>query len=206
MSKAWSLSWLCLPALMAGCAQALTDPFAILSGPEAKRLQTAQVAPGRTVTLPRPADLGRSVEAAQLITVRHGGHTFAFEGRLSVTPERLVMVGVDPMGRRAMTVTWTATNLSVETAPWMPSAVQPVNMLADLVVLLWPEAVVRVMLGTAGCELRATQQARKVRCDEDEVLRATYAWKSAGTWSGTLKYTHLVNGYEIEVQSQEMGR
>ena len=53
------------------------------------------VAPGIVFCLPSPAALERSVEAFQLITVRHGYDTFAFETRISVTPARVLVVGID---------------------------------------------------------------------------------------------------------------
>src|SRR5262245_56433477 len=194
MAMARHLAWLCVAAWLAGCAQALTTPIN-LSGPIFRQSPVALIAPGRNVRLPGPADLGRSVEAAHMLSARHNGRTFAFEGRLSVTPEQLVLVGLDPMGRRAMTITWNGKDIAVESAPWMPQAIQPGNVLADIVVLLWPESVVRTMLAEAGCELRATSNARKVRCGEDEVLQARLGWAAGGKWTGTVQLTHLAWGY-----------
>ncbi|WP_448207154.1 DUF3261 domain-containing protein [Azospirillum sp. sgz302134] len=164
------------------------------------------IGPRQRLALPRPADLGRSVEAAQLITARRGGDTFVFEGHVSVTPERFMLVGLDTLGRRAMTVTWTDAGVEVETAPWLPEGVRPGAMLADLVVLYWPEAVVRQALAPAVADLVADATSRTVRADGKDLLRAAYGWPAGGPWTGTLRYTNLAWGYDIEVQSQEQGR
>jgi len=47
------------------------------------------------------------------------------------------------MGRRAVTITWTGQNVSAETAPWVPETLRPGSMLADIILIYWPEAAVR---------------------------------------------------------------
>src|SRR5882762_1565261 len=87
--------------LLTGCAaisRALPpppDPNALLIGP------------GQQLNLPRAADLGRSILATQLITITGYGQTFVLQVNLSVTPDRVTLVGLDAMGRRAMTITLT---------------------------------------------------------------------------------------------------
>jgi hypothetical protein len=166
--------------------------------------QVAQFAPGRDLALPLPTDFGRTVEAAQMLSAKFDGQTFALEGRISITPERLALVGVDGMGRRAMTATWDGRSLAMEAAPWLPSSVRPGSMLADIVVLYWPEAAVRKALAPAGCKLLATAKSREVRCGNDTVLTATYDWPAGAKWNGTLHYSNLAWGYEIEAQSKEI--
>lgn len=185
-------AWIALALTLGGCAAA---PLQDLRAP--------MLAPGRELVLPRPGDLGRKVEAVQLITGRHGEQTFVFEGHLSVTPEKMLLVGLDTLGRRAMTVTWTDAGVEVETAPWLPPSLRPGSMLADLVVLYWPEAAVRRALAAGGGELVQEPHARTVRLDGKELLHAEYSWNTGGPWTGTLRYANRAWGYEIEVQSQE---
>ncbi|MCW2236400.1 DUF3261 domain-containing protein [Azospirillum canadense] len=196
MVHAFRKTVLGLAILLGACA---TGPA---TGPDAR---APMIGPTQRLALPRPADLGRSVEAAQLITARRGGDTFVFEGHVSVTPERFTLVGLDTLGRRAMTVTWTDAGVEVETAPWLPDGVRPGAMLADLVVLYWPDAVVRKALAPAGAELAADATSRTVSADGQDLLRARYGWTVGGPWTGTLTYANLAWGYEIEVQSQEQG-
>ena len=197
---------LLLLPLAAGCTADTKIPLIGHLAKTAAEPQVAQFAPGRDLALPVPADLGRNVEAAQMLSATYDGQTFAFEGRISITPERLVLVGVDGMGRRAMTATWDGRSLATESAPWLPSNVRPASMLADLVVLYWPEAAVHKALAPAGCKLLATAKSRQVRCGNDTVLTAKYDWPAGAKWNGTLQYSNLAWGYEIEAQSKEIRR
>jgi hypothetical protein len=191
-------------AILGGCgADGMTPVFGYLAGP-AGQSQVAEFAPGRVLALPLPADFGRTVEAAQMLSAKYDGQTFLFEGRISITPERLVLVGVDAMGRRAMTATWDGRSLSIESAPWLPASVRPGSMLADVVMLYWPEAAVRKALTPTGCKLLTTAKTREVRCGEDTVLTAKYDWPAGAKWNGTLQYSNLAWRYEIAAQSKEI--
>jgi Protein of unknown function (DUF3261) len=194
-------------AILTGCTGDTKIPvigsLAVPAAPVAET-QSALLAPGRVLALPPPADLGRPVEAVQMLSARYDGQTFVFEGHLNITAERLILVGVDGMGRRATTVTWDGRSLNIESAPWLPASVRPGSMLADIVVLYWPEAAVHKALAPAGCKLVATAKSRKVRCGNDTVLMAKYDWPTGAKWDGTLRYSNLAWGYEIEAQSKEM--
>jgi hypothetical protein len=117
------------------------------------------VAPGVVFSLPGPATLGRSVEARQLVTVHHGDETFVFETSISVMPARLLVVGTDTLGRRAMTIEWTGDELKVDTAPWVPPELRARNVLADIMLVHWPEDAVRAGLDS-GAAMRVAGAAR----------------------------------------------
>ena len=154
------------------------------------------VAPGITLELPPPGDLGQSVEAVQMVTARHGGDRFVFEARLSVGPERLLLAGSDSLGRRAMTVTWSKGHVDVERASWLPDTLRPENILADIILLYWPEAVVRRAL--AGADLRQTATGRSV----GDSIAVT--WRG-DPWSGTARLRNLAWDYDLEVRSVVVG-
>jgi len=150
------------------------------------------VAPGITLALPSPAALGRSVDAVQIVTARHRGDIFVFEGRLSVGPDRLLLVGTDSLGRRAMTVTWSQGQIAVERAAWLPESLRPENILADIVLLYWPEAAVRP--GLTGADL--TEQAGE-RAIGSAIL---VSWQG-DPWNGTAHLRNLAWEYELDVRS-----
>ena len=163
------------------------------------------IAPGHVLTLPAPGDLGRSVEAAQLITIHRENETYVFEGHISVTPEKFLLVGVDGTGRRALTLTWDRSGkVTAETAPWMPSTIPPGPMLADIVVLYWPETIVRRALKESGATLAVKNGSRTVTADGVDILRADYQGGAGPAWSGKLRYRNDAWGYDIEVQSVEL--
>jgi uncharacterized protein DUF3261 len=166
--------------------------------------QATLIGPGREIVLPKPREMGRGLEVAQLVTLQFAGQSLSFDARLSITPDRLVLVGIDGMGRRAMTVVWNGDTMTVESAPWLPAAARPSNMLADVVVLFFPIAAVRQALAAAGCELAISKRTRVVRCGEAEVIQAEYDEHSSALWNGKLRYRNLAWGYEAEVRSAEL--
>jgi hypothetical protein len=165
--------------------------------------QSPLIGPGTAIVLPKPRDLGRSIEVVQLVTLNFGGQSLSFDVRLSVNTDRLVLVGIDGLGRRGITLVWNGETMTVDTAPWLPSAVRPASMLSDVVVLFFPTSVVRQALAATNCELAITRRTRVVRCGEAEVIRAEYEVASA-PWNGKLHYSNLAWGYEAEVHSAEL--
>jgi len=168
--------------------------------------QVPMIGPNTAIVLPKPREMGRSLEVVQLVTLQFAGQSLSFDARLSITPERLALVGIDGMGRRAMTVVWNGETMTVDTAPWLPSAARPTSMLSDVVVLFFPIGAVRQALAASGCELAITKRTRAVRCGEAEVIQAEYDEGSTALWNGKLRYWNLAWGYEAEVRSAELKR
>ncbi len=174
------------------------------SGPAEMTAAPIRIAPDLAVTLPWPDELGRNVEATQLLTASYGAQSFVFEVRLSANSERFLMVGLDPMGRELLRVTWTRKSLDYEVAPWVPGGLRPENMLADIVLLYWPEESVRRALAPSGGVLVSGPHSRLVTIGGKEVMRADYQ-PAAGDdpWSGRLHYRNFAWGYELDIQSSE---
>lgn len=180
-------------SLLAGCTTSPGQPAKVI-----------RVAPDLDLVMPAPASLGRPVEAAQLVTARYGGQSFVFESRIKATSRDFRFVGVDSFGRRAMTITWNDTGIHSEIAPWLPPQIRPDNILADMVMLYWPEAVVRNGLAAAGGQLLSGPDQRSVSVAGREVIRADYhPAHDDDPWTGSLTYRNLAWGYELEVQSAE---
>jgi uncharacterized protein DUF3261 len=168
--------------------------------------QAPLIGPNTAIALPKPREMGRSLDVVQLVTLQFAGQSVTFDVRLSITPDRLVMVGLDGMGRRAMTVAWNGETMTVETAPWLPAAARPTSMLSDVVVLFFPIGAVRHALEASGCELAITKRTRVVRCGDADIIQAEYDEQSSALWNGKLRYSNLAWGYEAEVRSAELKR
>ncbi|WP_374307505.1 DUF3261 domain-containing protein [Dongia sp.] len=180
--------------LLAACGNVPT-------GDEANR---PMFAPGHLLNLPHPGDLGRAVEWSQHIIVRHDGEVFAFDGRISVTPDRFRLVGVDGLGRRAMGVTWERSGRVTATrADWLPAQVRPGAMLADIILLYWPADVLRRSLAGSGATLREVGNTRTIALDGVDILRIDYL-TGRHSAAGHLKYRNTAWGYDIDVQSIEV--
>jgi hypothetical protein len=162
------------------------------------------LAPNLRLELPSPGEMGRSLEAVQMVTAHRNGQTIAFEAHLSVTPERVLLVGIDATGQRLMTVTWRDTQIEVVTSPYLPKEVRPGAMLADLVALYWPEDVVRHALASSGASLSVDAVSRVVSLHGKTVLEAKYPGGTAAPWSGGLHYRNLSWGYDIDVETLQV--
>jgi len=151
----------------------------------------------------RPADLGREVEAVQLVTVSRDGNAVLVEVRLSLKAGQLFLVAQDMLGQRVMTVTWTEDGVRDERAPSLPPVVSPVGMLADLVAICWPEDIVRRALEKSGANLTAQGNQRIILSGREETMRAAVGWPPQGPWNGRTSYRNVRAGYSVDVQSVE---
>jgi hypothetical protein len=165
------------------------------------------ISPNLSLVLPRPSDLGRPVDSAQLVTARYGDETYVFEGHVAATPERFIMVALDSLGRKVMTVTWTDAAVTHEVAPWVPGQLRPENILADMVLMYWPEDAVRRALASSHGVLISDAQRRSVMHEGREIIRIDYA--APGTPSEhfpSLRFRNLVWNYQLDVQTAESVR
>jgi len=180
---------LALVALLAACA----------APPATYRVH---IAPSLDLALPPPGALGRTLEATQLVTAHYRNRTLVFEGHISTRPDQVLLVVFDAFGRTALSVTWSDSGLTYTEAPWLPAIVRPQNMLADVVVLYWPEQVVRDALQASGATLVTTTGARVVTMDRREIIRAEYQPAAPGeTWAGHARYRNLPWGYDLDIES-----
>lgn len=158
------------------------------------------LAPQVSLRLPSSAQLGEVVEAVQLVTASHGGDSFTFEGRLSVTSAGLILVTTDGMGRRAMTIRWSNGSLEVDKASWLPASLPPpANMLADIMLMYWPVEVLRTHVDGALVEAEGT--SRSLRRDGAVMVEISGA---ADPWNGSVTLHNRVWEYRIQVASSRL--
>lgn len=156
-------------------------------------------APGRALTLPAPADLGRDVDWLQHLVIRRGAETFAFDVRLSINAERLHLLGLDGLGRRGIELTWAKDGrITATRADWLPPEIQPGPMLADIILLYWPRGVLRRSLKASGASLRETGHAREVTAGNGILVDITYGA------DGRVRYRNSAWGYAIDLRSTEV--
>jgi hypothetical protein len=163
-----------------------------------RSIDTVAVAPNILLVMPSPGDLGRPVDVMQLITARRGSDVYVFEGRLSATAESLLLVGMDGMGQRILTIRWTEGRMEVERAAWLPDSLRPENVLADIILVYWPEASLRRALAASGASLESNTVSRVIRQHGDDIIDVRYEGEP---WSGVARLRNLAWNYEIEVRS-----
>jgi hypothetical protein len=158
------------------------------------------LAPGISLSLPAPADLGRKVEAVQWVAARYRGNLLTFEARLAVDGDALVLVGSDAMGRRLLTLRWTGTAITVtDRADELPDDLRPENILADILLIYWPETALRPHL--KGATVRDADGVRSIRSGDAEIIRIV---REGDGWSGRARLDNLAWAYDLDIRSAEV--
>jgi hypothetical protein len=160
------------------------------------------VAPGLSLVMPAVGSLNRRIEVSQLVVARYGAQTVSFEGRISAAPDHFDLLCIDLLGREAVRVHWTAAGIVGHQAAWVPEQLRPENMLADIVMLYWPAAVVAQALAASGGSLAAEVGRRSVRLRGEEIIRANYQLLAGvDPWNGKVIFHNLAWNYELDIQS-----
>ena len=165
---------------------------------------TALIAPDIRFAIPGPGDLGYSVSAEQLVTAHFQGQMQVFEAHLSVGPDKLTFVGLDPLGRRALTVTDGDAGLVADAAPWLPQGLNPANILSDIAIVYWPEAALRRGLAGTSATLEASPAGRSILAGGKEIIHVDYPAGEGASWNGSAHYRNIAFGYELDLQSKRV--
>ena len=160
------------------------------------------IAPGLALIMPDPASLNRRIEAAQLVIARYRTQTIAFEARISAAPDHFDLLCIDTLGREAMRIHWTQTGIVAEKAPWVPENLHPENMLADIVLLYWPEPIVAQSLAASGGTILAEPGLRSIRLLGKELIHAEFQPIGADPWNGKARYRNMPRDYALDIQSR----
>jgi hypothetical protein len=160
----------------------------------------AKIAPDLRFRIPSPGELGYSISAEQLVTAHYRGDVQTFEAHLSVSPQRLVLIGFDPFGRRAFTVTSGGGTMRFDAAPGLPQGLEPGNILADVAIVYWPDAAVERGLPSSA-ELRSGEDRRTILVDGREIIRVDYDTPRARGWPRMAHYRNEAFGYALDLRS-----
>jgi hypothetical protein len=180
--------------LVAGCAASVDT------------VERVVIAPDLTLELPAPAALGRTVDASQVVTAHYGRESYGFEARLAIGPDQVRLVGTDPMGRRALVITWNGRTLTVQRAAFLPETVRPENVLADIILIFWPEAALRRGLAAAGGTVTVRGATRAIGRAGDGAGEEAITIRYEGPpWSGLTHLTNHAWHYAIDVRSAAVG-
>lgn len=171
--------------------------------PGSAQKDVVEIAPGVAVALPQSPELNRSVEAVQLVTIKSGDQTFLMESRLSAANGRFQLVGLDPLGRRVITATWSKEKLEFVTAPWVPENFRVKNLFADMILIYWPHRIGAAMLERAGAALVSKETNRSVRKNGEEIIHIVYSPSQTGVWNGHVRYQNFGWRYVIDIRSTE---
>ena len=139
-----------------------------------------------------------------MITAHYRNATDLFETRISVTPARLLVVATDMLGRRAMTIEWTGSDLTVEAAPWVPAGLRARNVIADIMLVHWPASAIRAALPADATVREDAPGRRVIGLDGRDMIRIDRTDGAGTGWSGRWTDRNLEWGYALDIQSTEV--
>jgi hypothetical protein len=164
------------------------------------------IAPGLDLAIPSGGELGYSVEATQLITAHFRNQVQVFQAYVSVSPEKITVIALDPFGGRALTVTATDNGIHTELSPIVPAQLRPGNILADIAIVYWPAAALRRGLAGTSASLYDDQGERTISVDGREIVHVTYDGPHENSWPRAARLRNLAYGYELDLQSTVTGK
>lgn len=162
---------------------------------------STRIAPGLELSLPTPRELGYSIETTQLITAHYGHKVQVFQAYLSVSPERITLIALDPFGNRSLTVTATDDAIRTEAAPIVPTMLHAENILADIAIVYWPASTVRRRLQGTSASLYDGPGERKIDVDGREVVEVIYESPHEHSWAKRARLRNIAYGYELDLDS-----
>jgi hypothetical protein len=167
---------------------------------------SATIAPGIDFAIPAARELGYSIEVTQLITAQFRDQHQVFQAYVSVTPEKLTLIALDPFGGRAMTVTATDDGIQSETAPIVPAVLRPANILADVAIVYWPAESLRSGLAGTSASLYDGAGERRIDVDGRAIVQVTYESPHDKTWPRLAHLQNTAYGYRLDLQSTVTGK
>jgi hypothetical protein len=189
---------LLIAAGMAGC----TTLHAQMPKPIPARATTPIWAPqAEQPPLLAPATLGASRDAQQILRAAFGEHEVVLRSVVHATPDQIEMVILTALGQRAISVNWDGKDWKVETAPMVPTTLQPESLLADLQLALWPLPALQAAYHAAGWEVTEPGGGvRRLRHDGKLIAEVHYA--DADPWHGRYWISNFRFGYALAVEAE----
>ena len=153
-----------------------------------------------------PPEFAYQHQVTQVLTMRFGSQTINLEAQLAIGKSEFRAILLDSLGRRAVTLVWRDGKLESQLADWLPPGIRADAIFADMMVLYGQPVALQAALAESGCALELGKASRLLRCHDKEVLRAEYDLKSPKRLSGSVRYSNLAWGYEVDIQSAEVAR
>jgi hypothetical protein len=179
-----------LVLLLAGCA----------SRPQLAN-DEALIAPRTTFAVPPPGADAVPKTVAQSIVAHYHDQSFTFDAQIQIAPQEFDLVALDGLGRRALTVHWTAGKMDYQAAPWLPPLMRPADILADIAIVYGSEQDIAQSIARSGATLTTTPRARTIAKGNHDLIVVDYG--DGEGWSRSAKLRNLAFGYEIDIRSTE---
>jgi hypothetical protein len=153
-----------------------------------------------------PASLGRDLSLSQTVTGEFGDQERSMRVELEVTPERLVAVGLSPLGLPLFTIEQEGEEIRTTQLGGEQSPIDPRHVLSDMQLTHWPENVVRQVLATRGLRLEVdrAEQSRRVY-GADGLLLAEITFGGAHGAPHEIVIQHYTPRYKLRITTIDQG-
>jgi hypothetical protein len=131
---------------------------------------------------------GQPREVVQLLNGRHGEATFSLQVRLSLSEEKMLIAGLDSLGRRAFDILWDENGVRSGKADWVSEELDAVDILKVIVATYWPE--------DDPIQARVADRARD--------LEMIYQSTRENAWNETVQIRDPNVDYELTIVSYEL--
>ncbi|WP_417823049.1 DUF3261 domain-containing protein [Thalassospira lucentensis] len=163
-----------------------------------------------SITLPEnPWDAENGVTATQQVTARWANpagdqDSATFLAQISAKTGTVKIAVIDDLGRRAITIDWTTDALQITTADWVPDALNPERLLADIVMTYWPTDVVGDAIEDSML-VEETMGQRTIRINKNGRVFAVIDKPIRDPWQGVATVRNQKLGYVLSIRSQRVG-
>ena len=165
-----------------------------------------KVAPAVEFSIPAGRELGYSIQVTQLITAHFRGQSQVFQAYVSISPDKVTFIALDPLGGRALTVVATDDGIHTEAAPIVPAVLRAGNILADMAIVYWPAAAVRRGLVSTSASLYEGSNERTITLNDQPIVQVIYGNPHEPTWPESAHLHNFAYGYELDLRSTITGR
>ena len=167
-------------------------------------VQTA-IAPDLIFTLPPLDQDAQEIEAAQMVFGNAGPEPVQFQTQIKAGGGEVVVIMLDPLGRRGLMIQWNEAGINTDVAQWVPAEVRPLNILADIVIAHWPASAVRSGLDGTSAQFEQIGGARIISSAGREIMRVDYDLDYDPPWGGALMVRNFALGYTLKITSTLTG-
>lgn len=168
-------------------------------------LETGKKEKPRVLSL-SPASLGRSLSLSQLVTGEYGDHIYKMRYEVEITPERLALVGLSPLGITLFTLVQEQGEHLIVTQLKEQPVFDPRYTLFDLYLTYWPREALQRALSQASMRLEENTDGtiRRVRGSEGEII-AEITYPPKNLKKGEIIIKHFDIPYRLRIKTLETG-
>lgn len=139
--------------------------------------------------------------ALQLVRAAYGDRSFSLQCAVSVTAQKLTVIGLTGVGQRMFTLDWQDGEVQLTRSPLAPNELDPRRLLADLQLVLWPLASIAPLWAQAGLVVTEPfEGVRRVQRGVELVAEVHYA--SDDPWHGRVWLVNFVDDYTLTIDSR----